>query len=465
MAPESYYDGAWTFKSDVWSFGVLLWGERCFCYCVLHASIASHGLTELYSFGQTPWPGVADSSVMPSIQQRAKMGKPAMCSGDLYELLLTCWRIDPASRPSAAAVRSRLAEIVGTSSVPNRPIVPPLSLGVSTTADSSITYTQDGQSSDSDADAESSSRLIWPRAPIDTSAIVSSSKSTQGEEDDVLDLSSEQARSAFSALETPRANIVLLAKLGSGAFGEVRLGELASLSSRHSTTGVCVAVKCLKQGSDSELREKFLTEARILALLKHAHIVKLVGVCTCEPPYMMIIELVPEGDLLKLLRSAHPQLSVLAKVQAVEQVADAMQYLEQRHVIHRDLAARSDSWLMIDDASCYNLQVHFNRNILVASVEPVNVMLSDVGLARTLMSAAYYRKTSEDKVPVKWMAPECLHDRKYTSKSDVWSYGVLCWEVFSNGTKPYPGMNAHAMMAAVMKGYRMPQPESCPFEM
>ena len=95
----------------------------------------------------------------------------------------------------------------------------------------------------------------------------------------------------------------------------------------------------------------------------------------------------------------------------------------------------------------------------------MNVKLSDVGLARTLMSAAYYRKTSEDKVPVKWMAPECLHDRKYTSKSDVWSYGVLCWEVFSNGTKPYPGMNAHAMMAAVMKGYRMPKPEPSPIEM
>ena len=107
----------------------------------------------------------------------------------------------------------------------------------------------------------------------------------------------------------------------------------------------------------------------------------------------------------------------------------------------------------------------FDRNILVASVEPVHVKLSDVGLARTLKSSTYYRKTSDDKVPVKWMAPECIHERKYSSKSDVWSYGVLCWEVFSNGAKPYADMNAHAMMAAVMRGYRMPRPESCPTEM
>jgi hypothetical protein len=319
----------------------------------MHLSLCMHSI-ELYSFGQTPWPGVADSSVMPSIQQRVKMGEPAMCTAELYELLLMCWRIDPASRPSAAAVRSRLAEIVGTISVSSRTVVPTSSLAASATTDSSNTDTHDEQGSDSDDHAggskHTSMRLIWPRAPIETHAIELSPKSTQGD-DDVLDLTSEQARSAFSALETPRANIVLLDKLGSGAFGEVRLGEFASLSSRSSATGVRVAVKCLKQGSDSELREKFLIEARILAFLKHAHIVKLVGVCSCEPPYMMIIELVPEGDLLKLLRSAQPQFPVLAKVQVVQQVAAAMQYLEQRHVIHRDLAARSDFWLMIG-ASC-----------------------------------------------------------------------------------------------------------------
>ena len=101
-----------------------------------------------------------------------------------------------------------------------------------------------------------------------------------------------------------------------------------------------MAIKCLKQGGDSELREKFLTEARILALLKHPHIVRLVGVCSCEAPYMMIIELMPKGDLLKLLWASQPHLSVAVKMQVVEQIAYAMQFLERCNVIHRDLAAR-----------------------------------------------------------------------------------------------------------------------------
>jgi serine/threonine protein kinase len=102
---------------------------------------------------------------------------------------------------------------------------------------------------------------------------------------------------------------------------------------------------------------------------------------------------------------------------------------------------------------------------LVDSVEPVNVKLSDVGLARTLKSSTYYRKTSDDKVPVRWMAPECIQDRKYSSKSDVWSYGVLCWEVFSNGTKPYRDVSNHSMIAAVLRGHRLPRPEACPSQM
>ena len=116
------------------------------------------------------------------------------------------------------------------------------------------------------------------------------------------------------------------------------------------------------------------------------------------------------------------------------------------------------------------------------TIDPLQVKLSDVGLARTLSTSAYYRKTSDDKVracvfarfvksltlhcsiqvPVKWMSPEAVSERKYSSKSDVWSYGVFAWEVFSLGAKPYPDMGAHAVITAVARGYRMPRPDMCP---
>ena len=325
--------------------------KHTICHVRYLIKLFSWLVLELYSLGQSPWPGVADSSVMPSIQQRTKMSKPAMCPEEMYELLLTCWRIDPASRPTAAIVRSRTHEVLASGSSYTERNAATLVLKSSSVSGGIITEGQDATSSaseDEDASGESKqprSRLIWPQVSVEPSTNASSTKTSL--DSVALDLTSEHARSAFSALETPRANIVLLDMLGSGAFGEVRLGELMSLSARASTSGVRVAIKCLKHGSDSELHEKFLTEARILALFKHPHIVKLVGVCSCEPPYMMIIELMPQGDLLKSLRSANPQLSVLAKTLVAQQTADAMHYLERCNVIHRDLAARFDSWGII----------------------------------------------------------------------------------------------------------------------
>jgi serine/threonine protein kinase len=120
-----------------------------------------------------------------------------------------------------------------------------------------------------------------------------------------------------------------------------------------------------------------------------------------------------------------------------------MSYLEQRKVVHRDLAA---------------------RNVLVGSSGLETVKLSDVGLSRTLATSDYYRKKSDNKVPVKWMAPESIVDRVYTSASDVWSFGVLCWEVFSYGAAPYPGRNASDVVVDLLAGYRLPCPEACPAE-
>jgi serine/threonine protein kinase len=156
-----------------------------------------------------------------------------------------------------------------------------------------------------------------------------------------LDVTAENARSAFAALETPRDRITLLSTLGAGAFGEVKLAELQGKGK--------LAAKVLKSNNERDTREKFLTEARILAILRHPNIVSLVGVCTCEPPMVMLIELMPHGEFLSFLRKHRPQtlgigiemsLSVYELYSAVSQIADAMAFLEAHSVIHRDLAAR-----------------------------------------------------------------------------------------------------------------------------
>ena len=104
-------------------------------------------------------------------------------------------------------------------------------------------------------------------------------------------------------------------------------------------------------------------------------------------------------------------------------------------------------------------------NVLVGGAGLDEVKLSDVGLSRTLASSDYYRKTSNNKVPVKWMAPESILERVYTSASDAWSYGVLCWEVYSLGATPYPGKKAEQVLAALKGGYRMERPPLCPPQM
>ena len=93
------------------------------------------------------------------------------------------------------------------------------------------------------------------------------------------------------------------------------------------------------------------------------------------------------------------------------------------------------------------------------------VKLSDVGLSRTLASSDYYRKTSNHLVPVKWMAPESILERMYTSASDVWSFGILCWEVFSLGEVPYPRKSAEDVVLFLTRGERMPKPDLCPDNM
>ncbi|XP_006167116.1 protein-tyrosine kinase 6 [Tupaia chinensis] len=229
--------------------------------------------------------------------------------------------------------------------------------------------------------------------------------------------------------ERPREEFRLCRKLGSGYFGEVFEGLWKDQ--------VRVAIKVLSR--DNLLHQHaFQSEIQAMKQLRHRHILALYAVASVGDPVYIITELMPKGSLLGLLRdSAEKDLPVSELVDIASQVAEGMSYLESQNYIHRDLAA---------------------RNILVGENNICKV--GDFGLARLIKEDTYL--SHNHNVPYKWTAPEALARGLYSTKSDVWSFGVLLHEIFSRGQVPYPGMSNHEAFLRVEAGYRMPCPPQCP---
>ncbi|XP_043095281.1 tyrosine-protein kinase Fer-like isoform X3 [Puntigrus tetrazona] len=231
-------------------------------------------------------------------------------------------------------------------------------------------------------------------------------------------------------------DVILGELLGKGNFGEVFRGTL-----RDKTP---VAVKTCKEDLPQDLKIKFLSEARILKQYDHPNIVKLIGVCTQRQPIYIVMELVPGGDFLTFLRTEGHNLKTKMLIKMADNVASGMAYLESKKCIHRDLAA---------------------RNCLVG--EESVVKISDFGMSRQEQDGVYSATGGMKQIPVKWTAPEALNYGRYTTESDVWSFGVLLWETFSRGVTPYTvplNMNNQQTRDEVEKGYRMPAPNNCPDE-
>ncbi|XP_072913535.1 tyrosine-protein kinase FRK [Hemitrygon akajei] len=232
--------------------------------------------------------------------------------------------------------------------------------------------------------------------------------------------------------EIPRSSLKLVKKLGAGTFGEVWQGVWNDRTP--------VAVKTLKTGTMAT--EDFLREAQLMKKLRHPKLIQLYAVCTIEEPIYIITELMKNGSLLDYLhKNQGLSLTLNDLLEMSAQVAAGMAYLEFQNYIHRDLAA---------------------RNVLVGENNICKV--ADFGLARVFMGDDdnVYEAREGAKFPVKWTAPEAIHSNKFSIKSDVWSFGILLYEIITYGKMPYPGMTNYQVIQELGRGYRMPCPAECP---
>lgn len=238
------------------------------------------------------------------------------------------------------------------------------------------------------------------------------------------------------ATEIHPSHITKQKVIGAGEFGEVYRGILKVPGRKE----VAVAIKTLKPGYTEKQRQDFLSEASIMGQFCHQNIIRLEGVVTKFKHAMIVTEYMENGALDRYLRDHDGEFSSFQLVGMLRGIAAGMKYLSDMSYVHRDLAA---------------------RNILVNN--NLECKVSDFGLSRVLEDdpeGTY--TTSGGKIPIRWTAPEAIAYRKFTSASDVWSFGIVMWEVMAFGERPYWDMSNHEVMKAINEAFRLPAPMDCP---
>lgn len=227
--------------------------------------------------------------------------------------------------------------------------------------------------------------------------------------------------------------------LGEGQFGKVFQGRVHGVVKGEESTDV--AVKCLKEGSTPQALDEFHKEVALMSVLQHGNILRLLAVSTEEEPYCMIFEFMENGDLNEYLRKwkGKEHLSDNDLIKICKHVAAGMEYLASKKFLHRDLAT---------------------RNCLVGT--DMFVKIADFGMSRNIYHSDYYRVGGEAMLPIRWMPPEAILYGKFTVAADVFSFGVVLWEIFSFALQPFYGYSNEEVIDFIKKGVLLPQPEDCP---
>ncbi|XP_075422961.1 tyrosine-protein kinase Tec isoform X1 [Ascaphus truei] len=230
---------------------------------------------------------------------------------------------------------------------------------------------------------------------------------------------------SYDKWEINPSELTFMKELGSGLFGVVRLGKWRAQYK--------VAIKAIREGAMSE--EDFIEEAKVMMKLTHPKLVQLYGACTQQRPIYIVTEFMEHGCLLNFLRQKRGQFSSDSLLSMCQDVCEGMNYLEENKFLHRDLAT---------------------RNCLVN--EAVVVKVSDFGMTRYVLDNEY-TSSSGAKFPVKWSPPEVFNYSKFSSKSDVWSFGVLMWEVFTEGKMPFETYSNYEVVTKITDGVRLYRPK------
>ncbi|NXO88140.1 IGF1R factor, partial [Sitta europaea] len=246
--------------------------------------------------------------------------------------------------------------------------------------------------------------------------------------------------------EVSREKITVIRELGQGSFGMVYEGVALGLVTEGEETKV--ALKTVNELATMRERIEFLNEASVMKAFKCHHVVRLLGVVSQGQPALVIMELMTRGDLKSYLRSLRPEAennpglpppSLKDMIQMAGEIADGMAYLSANKFVHRDLAA---------------------RNCMVS--EDFTVKIGDFGMTRDIYETDYYRKGGKGLLPVRWMSPEALKDGIFNTQSDVWSFGVVLWEIATLAEQPYQGMSNEQVLRFVMDNGILERPENCP---
>ncbi|XP_066448944.1 insulin-like growth factor 1 receptor isoform X2 [Eleutherodactylus coqui] len=246
--------------------------------------------------------------------------------------------------------------------------------------------------------------------------------------------------------EVPREKITMNRELGQGSFGMVYEGIAKGVVKDEAETRV--AIKTVNEAASMRERIEFLNEASVMKEFNCHHVVRLLGVVSQGQPTLVIMELMTRGDLKSYLRSLRPDAetnpgqpppSLKKMIQMAGEIADGMAYLNANKFVHRDLAA---------------------RNCMVS--EDFTVKIGDFGMTRDIYETDYYRKGGKGLLPVRWMSPESLKDGVFTTHSDVWSFGVVLWEIATLAEQPYHGMSNEQVLRFVMEGGLLEKPDNCP---